>query len=256
MTNLFFKERGKGQAVILLHGFPFNQEIWNNFAEKLAQKFRVFTVDLPGLGKSPILQSPFSIDQVAAQIILWIKENKIENPILIGHSLGGYVTLAAAGQDPDLFGGLVLFHSTAYADNEEKKQSRNKVLEFIDKQGVLAFTSNFINTLFADQHHAAIDKVKRIASQATAEAVKGYTIAMRDRPERTDVLTAFPKSILFLAGDKDGGISVESIYKQAAICLKSETHILPGVAHMGMFENEKKAEEIISSFIEKNTVTK
>ena len=70
--------------------------------------------------------------------------------MLIGHSLGGYVALAMVEKRPDLFAGLGLFHSTAYADSAEKKQSRNKVIEFVNKNGAKAFTTNFITPLFAD----------------------------------------------------------------------------------------------------------
>jgi pimeloyl-ACP methyl ester carboxylesterase len=255
MANLFFTESGNGQAVVLLHGFPFHQEIWKPFARKLSETLHVYTVDLPGFGKSPMLNAPFTVDQVGESIIYWTIERKIEKPILIGHSLGGYVALAAIKKNPDLFSGLVLFHSTAYADTEEKKESRNKVLEFINKNGVETFTSNFISTLFANQHHPGISTARSIAIDATAESVKGYTQAMRDRTERTDILRSYNKPILFLAGKKDQGLSVESIRKQAALCLHSHVHVMPEVAHMGMLENEDESLEIIRTFIHKSIVT-
>jgi len=256
MKKLFFQDRGKGEVVILLHGFPMHQKVWDGFAEKLSKHFRVITLDLPGFGKSPILNQPFTIDQVAEQVLSWISENKIEKCVVVGHSLGGYVALAMAKRAPELFDGLILFHSTAYADNDEKKQSRNKVLEFIDNNGVVAFTSNFIAPLFVNVQHPAIEKVRAIATESTKEAVKGYTQAMRDRADRTDVLKSLHNPVLFLAGEKDAGISVESIERQAALSLHSEIQILPEVAHMGMFESEEESLEIIYSFIKKKTVTK
>jgi pimeloyl-ACP methyl ester carboxylesterase len=256
MTNLFFEESGKGQAAILLHGFPFHQGIWKSFAEKLSDSFHVYTVDLPGFGKSPILNAPFTLDNVADAVISWITEQKIKNPVLVGHSLGGYVALAAAKKNPGLFSALILFHSTAYPDTLERKQSRNKVLEFIDTHGVKVFTTNFIGPLFAHQQHPAIPFVRSIAEISSTEAVKGYTQAMRDRTERTDILRTFPRPILFLGGDKDQGISVASIREQATISPNSQVKILSGVAHLGMLENEKESLEIIRTFIQESTVTK
>jgi pimeloyl-ACP methyl ester carboxylesterase len=180
----------------------------------------------------------------------------LSGTVILGHSLGGYVALSVARQEPSLFSGLILFHSTAFADSEEKKQSRNKVLEFIDANGVLAFTTNFISPLFANPQHAAIPKVKAIAAQAPAEVVKGYTSAMRDRVDTTDFLRSFHKPVLFLAGEKDPGIPVDSVYKQAAICPKSSTHILKNVAHMGMLEDEKNSLQVVKDFIERISVTK
>jgi pimeloyl-ACP methyl ester carboxylesterase len=275
MAELSYRKKGSGKPVILLHGFPFNQEIWEDFSHKLAQSFLVYTVDLPGFGESPSLNPPFSIDDVAARILGWIDIMKINNSVVIGHSLGGYIALAMVKKAPDLFAKLCLFHSTAYADTEEKKQSRNKVLEFVDKNGAAAFTSNFITPLFsnqthlsiskvrtismsssAEQTHLSISKVRTISMSSSAEAVKGYTVAMRDRPDQTNVLKTFNKPVLFIAGSNDQGIPVDSIHKQAALSLYSETVVLSNVAHMGMFESENQCIETISSFIKGNSVTK
>jgi pimeloyl-ACP methyl ester carboxylesterase len=256
MASLYFHQRGQGIPVILLHGFPFQQSIWNSFAEKLSKNFNVFTVDLPGFGKSSMLNLPVTIDQVGQQIIAWIEENRLHNCVLVGHSLGGYVALSVAFQKPGLLSSLVLFHSTAYPDSAEKKMSRNKVLEFVDKNGVEAFTSNFISPLFVDQQHVSIPKIKAIAMEASATAVKGYTQAMRDRPERVEVLKTFNKPVLIIGGEKDAGISVDSIHEQASVCSSCETHILKHVAHMGMFENEMESLAILRAFILKTSVTK
>lgn len=251
-SNLSFQQTGHGHPVVLLHGFPFHREIWNSLAQKLSPTYHIFTVDLPGFGKSPLLNTPFTIDDVGQSVVSWVTGmNFTKQPVLIGHSLGGYVALAAANLKPRLFSALALFHSTAYADTEEKKQSRNKVLEFIDKKGVEAFTSNFINPLFVNQEHPAITAVRALAMQASHEAVTGYTVAMRDRPERTDVLQNFSSPILFLAGAHDPGISVESIRKQASVTAQPQVHILANTAHMGMFESETECLEIIKRFIEK-----
>lgn len=255
MTNLFFQESGSGQPVILLHGFPFHHGIWGKFAQRLSASCHVYTVDLPGFGKSPILKTPFTLDQIGESIVTWVFGMNLQKPVLIGHSLGGYVALAAIKKDPGLFSSLGLFHSTAYADTEEKKQSRNKVIEFIEKNGVEAFTSNFIDPLFVDPNHPAISKVKSVAMSATEEAVKNYTIAMRDRTERTEVLRSYPAPVLFLAGEKDPGISVESIKKQAALRVRPAVRIVPNIAHMGMFENETECLNVIQTFIQTSTVT-
>jgi len=251
MPEIFFTERGSGRAINMLHGFPFHSGIWTGFAENLSNNFKVYTPDLPGCGKSSHLKPGFTLEMAAQELISWIEKNKIEKSVLIGHSLGGYVALALAEKKPELLSGLVLFHSTAAPDNEEKKQSRNKVIEFIDKNGVEAFTSNFIAQLFYDQNHPAIELVRSIAIQAKADTVKGYTLAMRDRPDRKATLKAFLEPILFIGGENDGGIKPESLKEQASICKRAEVHILPKVAHMGMFENEKKSLEIISGFIQK-----
>jgi pimeloyl-ACP methyl ester carboxylesterase len=167
----------------------------------------------------------------------------------VGHSLGGYVALAMAEQQPEQFRSLILFHSTAMADSNEKKQSRNKVLDFIKTNGVQAFTSSFIPPLYADQKHPSIGSVRDIAIEATESTVIWYTQAMRDRRDRTHVLQKFPSRILFIAGEKDQAIPKDSIEKQATLNPLSSVHIMPDVAHMGMFENRLQALDVITEFI-------
>jgi pimeloyl-ACP methyl ester carboxylesterase len=249
MSELSFSKIGKGHPIILLHGFPMNSSVWDFFALGLSKDFTVYTIDLPGFGGSPILEKKdFTIEDVANSILVFIKEKNITNSLLIGHSLGGYVALSMVEKDPDLFSAFSLFHSTAYADSEDKKQSRTKVLDFIDKNGVETFTTNFITPLFADQNHPSIKIVREIARLSTAKTVKGFTVAMRDRNDRTDVIKNFSRPILLIGGEKDGGISVASLQAQAALSNKTELHVLQGVAHMGMFENPMEATRIIGAF--------
>lgn len=254
MPDLSFQELGNGPTLLLIHGFPMDSRVWDDFRKPLAKHFRVITIDLPGFGTSPLLKEGFSIPDVADSVLDWLLSKEIKSSIVIGHSLGGYVALAMAGKKPELFSGVGLFHSTAFPDSEEKKASRLKVVEFIDRNGVLAFTSNFIPPLFANQEHPAIEKVRSIATSSTQESVKGYTLAMRKRQSSLQILENLEMPLLFLAGRKDGGIPVESILEQAALCQRPDVQVLENVAHMGMFENPEEAAAIIRQFTETSFV--
>jgi pimeloyl-ACP methyl ester carboxylesterase len=251
MADIFYRERGEGNPLIFIHGFPMHQAVWDDFGERFTNVYTVITLDLPGFGKSPVLPYSFSLDQVAEQILNHLAEKEIRDSVVIGHSLGGYVGLSMIQKRPDLFSGIGLFHSTAYADSTEKKESREKVLEFVAKNGAPAFTTNFIAPLFANPQHPGIETVKKIAVQSSGAAVVGYTMAMRDRQDQTKTLKNFKKPTLFLGGDKDPGIPPETISRQAANCQHPEIHILRDVAHMGMFEKPAEAAAKIKGFLNK-----
>jgi pimeloyl-ACP methyl ester carboxylesterase len=249
MTSRIYSEtHGSGPVVLLLHGFPMNHHVWDEFIKSLPGGFTYVTPDLPGFGKSALLQEGFSIDDVANEVNKWIDSEGLQPAVLIGHSLGGYVALAMTAQNPSAFKGLVLFHSTAEADSDDKKESRSKVLEFIDQHGAHAFTSNFIEPLFTDPEHPGISVVKDLSVGATKEAVQGYTRAMRDRPGRTEILRTAPWPVLIIGGENDKAIPASAL-EQQVITSGGSLVILEGAAHMGMFEKREEAAGIIRDFL-------
>jgi len=249
MAKIELTERGSGHPVVLIHGFPFNSHLWDNFSTRLEKSFRVILVDLPGFGRSEAFSEPHTVDHAASEVIQALKGLGITECSAVGHSLGGYVVLAMAEIEPLLFSKLVLFHSTALADPKEKKENRDKVIEFVNRNGAEAFTSGFINPLFADQKHVEIEQVRKIAIQAKKDTVIAYTKAMRDRPDRTAVLTQFPKPILIIVGEKDPGISVESVENQASLSSDVKVHPMKNTGHMGMFENPEESAHTIIQFL-------
>jgi pimeloyl-ACP methyl ester carboxylesterase len=249
--NIFSKIRGKGRPLIFLHGFPMHQGIWDTFSDHFIAANTVVTPDLPGFGKSEGMKGEFSLDDVATAVLSFIETHKVLQPVVVGHSLGGYVALAMVAKRPDLISGLVLFHSTALADSAERKESRNKVIEFVNRNGAKEFTTNFIAPLFADPQHEGIDRVKQIAATTLKDTVVGYTKAMRDRPDRTKTLKTYEKPTLFLVGSRDQGIPVQSIYHQAEGCKSCEIYVMDNVAHMGMIENPTLAAGRIQDFLNK-----
>lgn len=251
MSAISYTVSGKGNPVVFLHGFPMDRSVWTKLAEDLQSDFQVYTPDLPGFGESTPLQEGFTLDVVADLLLQWLAELKVQPVVIIGHSLGGYVALAMVEKAPHSFRGLGLFHSTSYPDSDEKKESRTKTIEFIHRNGVLAFTANFIQPLFADAGHPAIEKVRALAMQSTTSAVVGYLQAMRDRPGRESVLKQFSKPVFILGGEQDKGIPALSLEHQAGYCLDPHLFILPNMAHMAMYESPEKTGSLIRSFLQR-----
>jgi len=249
MASIYFTDHGKGFPVVFLHGFCETHHIWSGILPQLQSSWRVMAVDLPGFGKSYPAVPPDSLDEVADILIGWLQSIGIRKCILFGHSLGGYVTLAVANKNPGLLAAFGLIHSTAYADSEEKKANRNRVIEFVRQHGVGPFVESFIPPLFADPQHPLISRVVAIGKTTPLETLISYTAAMRDRPDRTSVLTGFNGKILLLAGAYDSLIPVDVIKEQARYCKYPVVAVLQGVAHMGMLEKEAEIVEILRLFL-------
>ena len=250
---LHFFEKGQGQALILLHGFCETGELWRDFSEALGSEFRVLCPDLPGFGNSPLPDETLSLASVAEQLEQWMQVHHIKQPIVIGHSLGGYVALALlermGGQDGLKAIGLV--HSTAFADDEDKKEMRNRSLAFLKKFGVDKFVSSFIPPLFpghrrvelAAELQTAIEQGKR----TSVEALLAYTSAMRDRKEQLSRLKNFSGQKLMLAGTADTAVKIEaSRAQQDAFTQYVE---LEGIGHLGMIEDKEQTLQLVRDFV-------
>ena len=91
---LHFFEKGQGHPLLFLHGFCESGEMWHYLADSLSTQYRVICPDLPGFGNSELTHPIQSLEEVAEQLEAWMQAEQIQNPIVLGHSLGGYVALA------------------------------------------------------------------------------------------------------------------------------------------------------------------
>ena len=249
MKEIFYKKSGQGRPLILIHGFCEDHEIWDAFAEPLARHSTVYAIDLPGFGASPLLKTPFSIDDIAKLILQWMDEIKISDPIVIGHSLGGYVALAMAAHAPGRLSALGLFHSTAFEDTAEKKMNRTRVMEFVQKHGVDPFVDTFVPGLYYNKNHPAITAMDKIARKANLGTLLGYTAAMRDRPSYSDVFIKLTMPVLVLGGDQDSIIPREITEKHGVLHPGAIVRILNSTGHMAMFEDPTASQKVILEFI-------
>jgi pimeloyl-ACP methyl ester carboxylesterase len=100
---------GSGPAVVLIHGLSGSLLNFGYMADKLANDFRVILVDRPGSGYSTRpADAPATITAQAATLATLLRRLNLKNPVLVGHSLGGALSLAIALDHPDCAGGLAL----------------------------------------------------------------------------------------------------------------------------------------------------
>jgi pimeloyl-ACP methyl ester carboxylesterase len=248
MTSICFRSTGEGLPIILIHGFCESAEIWDSFAPKIADGFKVIMVDLPGFGSSKLPKNHFSIKEIAKSLNQWVAFKGFNNAILIGHSLGGYVALSMIDQSPQLYAGLGLFHSTARTDTLAKKENRNKVMAFVKEHGVSRFIDSFVPGLYHLKDHKSIPFAHKIASKTIESTFLAYTKAMRDRSSTEEVLVKAMVPILIIAGEHDPVIDVASLEEQAKLNGNITFCILPNVGHMGQLEAENEAAQVVNDF--------
>jgi len=246
-----FRSEGKGNVIVLLHGFTESLEIWNEFAVSLCKSFRVICIDLPGHGKSECLGYSHSMEELAECMHALLESLNIEKPIVIGHSMGGYVALAFARKYSKNVKGLGLFHSSAYPDTIEGKANRSKVIEFISKNHS-EFIMNFIPDLFTPKNREKFQNEISIlvdsAKKMTKEGIIASQIGMRDRVDSSDVLKNVDFPVLFIAGKKDTRIPFDKVMEQVAMPKDTIALLLDEVAHMGYIEAKEKTLHAVKCF--------
>ncbi len=254
--KIFYHAEGNGDALMLLHGFAEDNRIWNYLAEKLKEKFYVIIPDLPGSGASEMLEGEVSIEDYA-EVIKAIADAELNHKrntfTIIGHSMGGYITLAFAEKYPELLNSFGLFHSSAFADDEAKKDIRRKGIDFIKQNGAASFLKATIPNLFSErtkkENPILINDLLNLSKNFSAETLIQYYEAMIKRPERISVLKSFSKPVLFIIGKQDAAIPLDASLKQCHLPLISTIHILENSGHMGMWEEDEKSTVYLREFL-------
>lgn len=255
--TLWYSESGrsqKGLPLVLLHGFCETHAIWQQIEQALSPDLHILSPDLPGFGNSPLPDEPLSLPLVAEILYYSLQERGIRECILLGHSLGGYVSLALLEKFPDMVAGIGLMNSTAYADTAEKKRSRTHVIRFVEKHGVEKFIDSFVPQLFQpdrrEQLQPQIDELLAIARQTPQETLIAYTRAMQQRTDRLQVLAQFRKPTLYMAGENDATVPLEDTRKQVLSLSHYELHILKNSGHMAMYEAPEESLTTIRQFVQ------
>jgi pimeloyl-ACP methyl ester carboxylesterase len=260
--RIHYRVVGNGSTVLLVHGFGEDSNVWNQQIEFLKTKFRIIIPDLPGSGRSEMIDD-MSMEGLAEVLkALIIQECRQVSPPggdlegacpIIGHSMGGYIALAFAEKYPDLLTGLGLFHSSAYADSDEKKATRRKGIDFIRQNGAFEFLKTAIPNLFSpnskEQMPEKIGEFIQEQHNFLPDALVSYYEAMMQRPDRTTVLKKSTVPVLFILGKYDNAVPFEDGLKQCHLPEKSYIHVLRACGHMGMMEEPETSNKALEEFL-------
>jgi pimeloyl-ACP methyl ester carboxylesterase len=253
MASIFYNDTGEGFPVVFLHGFCETSDIWSGMQSHLSKNFRVITLDLPGFGGSPLLNYTFSLEDVAKEIKSFLDTLKLTNYVMIGHSLGGYITLAFSKLYIEQLSGIGLFHSSVFEDDEDKKENRTRLMELIKVNGVRTFVKTFIPSLFYKENIDALDDVIRnlkiSADKTRPESVIEYARAMRDRYDSEKFLRKFKRPVMFIVGEEDPSVPLSKSLEQITMPENSHVLRLAGAGHMGMLEKPDETSDFIEGFL-------
>ena len=249
-TKISYTDQGKGNAVILLHGFLENSTMWKYLAPVLTQKNRVICIDLLGHGQTDCLGYIHSMEDMADAVHHVISELKIRKAILVGHSMGGYVALAFAELFPEMMKGLVLLNSTSRADSEERITNRTRAIKAV-KQNYVAAVRMSISNLFSEENRekliSQIEWVREEALQTPLQGIIAAQEGMKLRKDREVILHFSTYPILLILGKKDPVLNYEENVEQIDGTKVKLISFNDG--HMSHIENQVELEKVIVGFL-------
>lgn len=241
------------RVAVLVHGFPDNGNAWVPVAERLAEDFLVIVPDLPGSGDSELKDEAVSLEEISHSLAAILASRKISSAVFAGHSMGGYTILALAANRPEMFRGMSLVHSSAYADTDEKKETRRKSIALIRKGGKEPFVKQMVPGLFSEwsktNRPEVIEREINRGLQLKAESMISFYNAMINRPDRTEVLENADFPVQWIVGMQDNAVPYRNSLAQATLSDVSFVSVYDPCGHMSMTEQTDRLVNDLKEFI-------
>jgi len=241
---LQYIRKGKGETLVLVHGFLGAKEIFSSVMADLTEKYDVIAVDLPGHGQSMVEKEKYTVYDYANEVANVLRHEDVSEATWLGHSLGGYIVLAALEQKVAPIKRAILAYSSDSADSGEQKEKRTKQQQEIPSIGVEAFVDKLIEAFFSENaSKEIIDHARHIAYRASEEGLIVALEAMKTRADQHDLIEQTNCPILVIEGTQDK--IVKPIISTNPSIQKIETN----TAHLGMLEDPQGFVKAIHEFM-------
>lgn len=247
---IHYDKAGNGEPLVLIHGFCENNTCFNKQVLLLKEHCTVITLDLPGAGKSASTQNT-SVETMADAVAQLLETLHITEANIIGHSMGGYVTLAMAKKYPDLVKRFGLLHSTAKPDDDARKLKRDQAALVIKEKGAHFYASNFIPPLFNKATQPQLIKpYVDVAETFTTEGLTEALMAMKNRPDSIEFIKNTTKPTFWGIGKYDEIIPEQVMLEQALMAKQSYLAYFSKSGHMAHIEEPKLLAKHLLNFIQ------
>ncbi len=252
---LHVAEKGDAGAppIVFIHGFPFSHKMWASQREAVSSSFRTIAYDLRGLGESSMGDGQYTIEGHVDDLIALLDHLEIQQTVVVGMSMGGYITLRALERNPERFRAAVLCNTRSEADGNEAKISRARAMAAVKSRGSLWFAEDFVKKIFAPESFArvpdAVELIRTTIAHTPPLAIAGMLLALAARTDTTSSLAAIAVPTLILVGEHDTTTPPEASRSMFERIRGSQLHIIPGAAHMSPLENPGAVNEHLNTFL-------
>ena len=239
-AEIHYSVVGEGEATVLLHGFLESSKIWADFLPEFSLFGKIISIDLPGHGRSGYIGEVDSMELMAEAVWEILKSLGVKKANFIGHSMGGYVSLAFLEKHPEMVNELMLLNSTPQSDSAEKREIRDRSVELVQKNK-RSYVRMAINNLLSPQNTGKFsEEIQKLQEEAINFPTEGITAALKGMKIRTDkinVLKSFSGRKVLVAGLEDPLVNIQDLKQIATEC--NCTFITFSGGHLSYIENRE-----------------
>ncbi|HEX3092970.1 MAG TPA: alpha/beta hydrolase [Candidatus Angelobacter sp.] len=255
--RVVYSEGGKGEPLVLLHGFGASADSWNRFAKPLIKRYHVIAPDQPGWGASTRIESasygyPAQVERLR-QFLSALGHKRVH---LVGHSMGGFIASAYAARYPDevITLGLIAPHGMIEPEPSELARDVAKGDNWLVATSRPEF-DRLLNNVFAKRPYAPKAVLNYLANHAirnSAKSAKIFAEMQTNDPPLVDRLPNITAPALIVWGDQDRVLHVSCADLFRKGIKNSEVMIIPGSGHMPLVENAGTCARAWLAFVDKS----
>jgi YbgC/YbaW family acyl-CoA thioester hydrolase len=244
---------GDGPAILFVHGYPLDRSIWRHQMEHL-DGWRRIAPDLRGMGQSDAPDLGYSMTTYADDLAALLDSLGVDQVVLCGLSMGGYVAFEFLRRHRTRVRGLILVDTRAENDSAEGRRSRDAAAQAAREDGTRAVAAAMLPKLFAEETEEAVGEpwrqVERVIVATPIPGIVGALAAMRDRPDSTSLLESLDLPSLIIVGEHDRITPPASSHRMAAALAGSHLEVVHGAGHLSPVEKPEAVTEVMRKFVE------
>lgn len=229
---IHYEVTGEGEPLVLVHGLSESTRVWYRNLDALAERYRVYLLDLPGFGAMRKFRRQFDLKQSGAWLDGWMRAVGLETAHLVGHSMGGYVCMALAALRPQRVRRLALVDSIGIRFELPVKRLIYPALKAIGRT-----EPSFWGCIGYDYLRAGPAMVFKAARQIVAL-------------DATEVLTSVRVPTLVIWGENDDLVPFSAGRQLHERLAGARLFVLPGANHFCMYERPREFNNALLAFLQ------
>ena len=247
-------ERGSGVPVVLLHAFPVHRGLWAGAGDLLGPGIRLLTPDLPGFGQSGALTSSPSLDTYVDAVAALLDVAGIQQAVLGGVSMGGYVTLAFARRHPGRLLGVILADTKCSADVPAAAANRRRIASVLLAEGsprILLEESlpSLMGTTTKAERPDVVALVHAMVAAVSPAAAAWAQLAMAERSDTTDVLRELTVPVAVIVGAEDAITPAGDAEAMVEAAADATLTTIPRAGHLSAIEDPQAFAAAVRTFL-------